>query len=123
MITKKGLLAAALCLFSQVSVAGDQWVHGKVQILEEFGSYSSGAFQVLITLKEKEWVGAGNGATNCTLRFKLRLDDEGVTEEKKGRIFNMMLSAYMADKKVGLFVNTTGGSSCSVQIGKIGDGF
>ncbi len=108
-------------LYLSSASAANQWVYGKVDVLEDYGSYSSGSFQVLITLVEKQW-GSGSpqdGEANCTQRFRVMAGEEGVDENIKNRIFSMMLSAHMGDKNVGLYVNTSTGPRCKVQIGRI----
>jgi len=104
-------------------VSANQWVYGSVQTIEEYGAYGGGYYQVLIQLVNREWVGGGAGPTNCGGRFSVQVGQQGVTEEIKNRIFSMMLTAYTASKKVGLFVDENSGPNCLVQIGRIGDGF
>jgi len=101
----------------------NQWVFGQVQMLEDYGSYSNGFYEVLIKLKDQRWSGTGDGGANCTERFRVKIGEQGITENEKDRIFSLMLSAYMGGKNVGLFVDTTSGPNCLVQIGRIGDGF
>lgn len=104
-------------------VSANQWVYGKVQRLEEYGAYGGSAYQVLITLIDIQWVGAGAGAANCGGRFSVQTGQQGVTSEIKNRIFSMMLTANTTNGKVGLFVDENSGPNCLVQVGRIGSGF
>lgn len=109
-----GLLT--LCQFAQAN----NWVYGKVKVLDEYAGYGDGNFQVLVTLSEKEWINTPTGNSICTERFSLQTGAQGLTEEAKNRIFSMLLAAHMSDQKVGLFVNLNG-PYCKIQIGRIGD--
>jgi len=116
---------AVVMLLSMSSVHANTWVYGKVVTLEDYGSYGNGYYQVLVTLKEERWPGSNesNASQVCTGRFRVVVGEQGITENEKDRIFSMLLSAYMADKSVGLYVNYDAGSYCAVQIAKIGDNF
>lgn len=115
-------LITFLVLFTISSFASaNQWVSGKVNRLEEYGSFGGGNYQVLISLDEQLWDSSGTeGPTNCTISFSVTIGAQGVDEEIKDRIFSLALSAYMADKRLSLYVNTSTGPYCKVQIGSIG---
>lgn len=99
----------------------NQWVAGNVRSISDYGSYGNEGYQILITLTNQTWHNGdtSDGEANCIGNFRLMNGKEGVTEEIKNRIFTLMLSAYLAGKKVNLYVNTTTGPGCIVQIGKI----
>ena len=100
-------LALLLILLSTNTYADNQWVYGYVETLEDYAGYSAGQFEVLITLNNKEWLPPGNGATLCTDRFKLKVCEQGMTEEAKNRIYSTLLAAYLStgnQTKVGLYV-------------------
>jgi len=119
----KQVIMFAFCLMLSSTASANQWVYGKVKMLEDYGAFQNSKFEVLITLKEKRWIGDKEGKTNCTHRFKIKVGQQGITEDSKNRMFSMMLSAYIADKNVGLYVDENSGPYCSVEIGRIGDGF
>jgi len=116
----KKLILVLIFSFMPIIAQADQWVFGNVQTLEDYANYGGGYYEVLIKLKDQYWGGAGNGATNCTKRFRLKIGPNGITENEKDRIFSLMLSAYMGNKPVVLFVDTSSGPNCIVLIGRIG---
>jgi len=118
---KKILLCSLFVLLSTTSSAAMQWVTGGVEAIEDYAGYTNGTYGILIKLDNKEWIGSGNGATSCTKQFRLKEGKLGMTEESKNRIFSLVLSAHMASKKVGLYVDDQTGPFCFVQIGRIGD--
>jgi len=108
---------AALLFSSQLLHAGDYInVYGKVLTV-----YERGELGVLIKLKDKTWPVSGDEALDKCTAYSLVNDMAGVTEDIKDRIFSVMLSAYMADKKIGLTADTT--SNCYIQQIKVGDSF
>lgn len=118
----KLIMILVMTVFPLVSQA-NQWVFGEVESLDDYGSYGNGIYQVLIGLKNMQWGAGGDGVTNCTKRFRVKLGEQGITENEKGRIFSLMLSAYMAGKTVGLYVDPASGPYCLVQIGRLGNAF
>lgn len=116
----KFVLASFLFFLPPVAQA-NQWVYGQVERVDDYGSYNNGFYEVLIKLKNQEWRGVGDGATNCTERFRVKIGEQGITDKGKDRLFSLMLTAYMGGKQVGLFVDPTSGPYCLVQIGSIGD--
>lgn len=121
------LAAAGAGVLSSNAVAGHQWVWGQVQWVEDFGGYQGGLYGVRIRLKDQVWNitqgQAQDGEQNCTSEFRVRVGVQGVTEEIKMRIFSLMLTGYSMGSKVGLFVDTSTGPYCEVQIGRMGEGF
>ncbi|TVZ37410.1 hypothetical protein P886_1751 [Alteromonadaceae bacterium 2753L.S.0a.02] len=121
----KLILSFIIAILFPLTSYANQWVFGKVQIVEEYGQYGANQYQVLLTLTDQIWTSgsSSNGATNCTDRFRIMTGEEGVTEEIKNRMYTMMLAAYMSNKKIGLYMNTEKGPGCTVQVTRVGDGF
>ena len=113
-------LITFIILLSPFLASSNEWVTGKVKVLEDYGSYGNSEYQVLITLSDQVWGGSGKKSTICTDRFRLATGKQGVTEEIKSRIYSMMLAAHMADKTIGLYIDEANGPICNIQIGRIG---
>ena len=126
------LTGAVFALFSLPTMAAtSQWVHGNIEEIKEYGGAFNGGFQVAIYLKETSWKGAGNGHTACVqtyagrtfYRFRLVDGINGITAASQERIFSMMLTAYTANHRVGLSVDTSVGPECTVELAALGDGY
>jgi len=116
-------IVVVFSIFMITPVFSMEWVFGRVSKVEDYGSYDNGNFQVLITLQNKSWPNNGTGATNCTHRFRVKTGVHGVTEKIKDRIFTLMLSAHLTERRAGLYIDPNSGPYCTVQIGRIGDDF
>jgi len=108
-----------LLLIPTFCFAQNAWVYGEVDLLEEYGSVQNGAYEVLISLSNKSW--PNGGLSECVGQFRLKNGVQGVTEEIKQRIFSIALSANMASKPIGLFVNSPGGAVCNIQAARVGN--
>lgn len=114
-------VAMAMVLLCPNAYAAKQWVEGRIVRLEDYAGYST-HYGVLVDLADQVWVGVGDGETNCLHRFNLRVGVQGLTEESLGRIYAILLSSYLAGKRVALYVeNGTANGYCDVQIGSVAD--
>ncbi|MEM9383897.1 MAG: hypothetical protein AAGA68_02480 [Pseudomonadota bacterium] len=117
------LLLAVGVVVSFSAHADRHWVEGRITRLEDYAGYNAN-FGVLVELAEQEWFGAGNGATNCTHRFNLRVGVLGMTEASLNRIYSLLLSSYIASKRVRLYIDDNDYQGyCDVQIGSVADSY
>ena len=96
--------------------AASEWVYGNVDLVDDYGAYNGGYFQVMISLSNRTNVGP-LATQNCTGEFRVATGAEGVTEDIKKRIFAMALVAQLTGRKLRLYVDPTTGPYCYVQIG------
>jgi len=122
---KKVLLGLLLITLSSASLAGNAWVYGYVEEIKDYGALYANSFQAAIYLKD-----VGVGAPECKQTYQTRVDFHrfrlveevnGLTAASQQRMFSMILAAYMAGKKVGLYYDTTSGPDCKVVAVTIGD--
>ena len=115
-------MAIGLCCLPATQARANQWVLGDVQTLWDYGAYDP-ALGVLVTLGNPEWGGGStsNGATVCTNRIRLAVGQQGITDALQQRMYSMLLSAHLTQRKVLLYVDTVA-PYCSIQIVTLGSG-
>ena len=116
---RKFVLVLLLLVFSGTANAGS-WVRGDVSVIQEYGNYQNGKWEVLITLINQDWTHY-SGADKCTERFRIKEGVLGVDSEIKNRMLSILLSAYMGSKPVGLWVDTSSTDGyCNIESVGIG---
>jgi hypothetical protein len=91
-------IAAIAGLLAVAPAQANQWVSGKVWVLSDSGSYGGGAYGILVTLSDRVWAhgDTSNGPTNCTERFRIVNELQGVDENIKNRLWSLLLSAKIS---------------------------
>lgn len=113
--------AIGLTCLPATQVQATQWVLADVQALWDTGA--DPGLGVLVTLGNPEWGGGStsNGATVCTGRIRLVVGQQGITDILQQRMFSMLLSAHLTQRKALLYVETVG-PICTIQIVTLGSG-
>lgn len=87
-----------------------------VDTVEDYSAFSSQG--LLITLTNTQWGGGSqtDGATACWGRFSVLVGQQNVTSDLYTRMYATLLTAKATGSQVALWVDTTTGPECRVQI-------